>query len=169
MRYALVLRDGPNAGLFVAPHEIENGDPDWQPPPGFASEPLVAIVDPPAYVDEGWFYRDTWQPAIASPPPAGYGGWRVPTDAEVLERAILARIDTIRAETEATIAATIAPATLALYYARQIGDGSLAERIGGYIGDMYREANRVTILLASVTAVEDIDNILPVWPEYEDA
>jgi hypothetical protein len=73
-------------GQYVGPGPADNEvGPDWQPPPGYADPPVVAVHGAPEHITEGWGWLSGWGWELwdATETP---GIYRPPTDAVRLAR-----------------------------------------------------------------------------------
>jgi len=167
MRYALIIAAGlANAGLWLAPHEIENGAEDWQPPAGTCDPPCAAVPEPPEYVGEGWCWLSgQWVRAVEDHTSAGYGGWRVPSDADRLEMAIAARVATLKEQCEAYIDSSILPYTRGMLRDGVLADAA-AETLRTFIADCYVEANSTIDTVEAVSTLAEVDDPAPIYPTY---
>ena len=165
----LVRADGPYAGLFdawITWSEDNPYNPSWQPPDGYSSNALFAVHAPyPEWVELGaaWTAEHGWERAVADPD--GLNGWRLPTDAERLQRAITARIVALKAEVEDYIDTSIQPVTRDMLRDGVLDD-ALTDSVRAFIAACYVEANTTIDAIEAVEAIDQVDDPAPVWPLF---
>jgi hypothetical protein len=114
---------------------------------------------------------DSGEYCVASPPLNNWvwdpvaGVHRAPTDAEILQVAITARIVALKAEAETYIDQAILPVTRTMLHDGVL-TASTEESVREFIAAVYDEANSVIAAIEAVAVLSQVDDPAPIWPTY---